>query len=62
MNRADQAGQVQERRDSSRQDADRRAVSRGGRRQNDRKFPWWRGGLAFAALCLALRCRRWVRR
>ncbi len=62
MSGAVEAEPIQERRDSNGQDSNRRAVSRGGRRQNDRKFPWWRGGLAFTALCMALRCWRWVRR
>jgi hypothetical protein len=48
---------VEERRDSR-----RKAGSRGGRRREDKGLPWWRGGLAFAALCAALKCWRWLRR
>ena len=52
-----EAREIQERRDSN-----RRAANRGGRRKGDKRFPWWRGGMAFAALCMVLRCWRWVRR
>ena len=42
--------------------SERRGSRRGGRRSGDRRLPWWRTGLYFAALCAILRCWRVLRR
>jgi hypothetical protein len=42
--------------------SDRRRISRSGRRKGDRRWPWWRQGVAFAAICVALRGWRWFKR
>jgi hypothetical protein len=43
-------------------ESDRRRISRSGRRKGDRRWPWWRQGAAFAAICVVLRCWRWFKR
>jgi hypothetical protein len=50
--RAERAVEEPERRSA---DTDRRRNSRSGRRKGDRRWPWWRQGIAFAAICAALR-------
>jgi hypothetical protein len=56
------AGAVEAAGARERRDSRRRAGSRGGRRRGDTGLPWWRGGLAFAALCVALKGWRRMRR
>jgi hypothetical protein len=41
---------------------DRRRNSRSGRRKGDRRWPWWRQSIAFAAICAVLRCWKWFKR
>jgi hypothetical protein len=42
--------------------ANRRAGKLGGRRRQDRKLPWWRGGLSVAAIGVLLRYWRLISR
>jgi hypothetical protein len=41
---------------------DRRRNSRSGRRSGDHRWPWWRQGIVFTAICLVLRYWKWFKR